>query len=98
MGLVVAVNDLTDAEKLAGEILSVLGRNLDYAKPTLARMIERAFAEPQGGAAAHVWQEGWNQGFRDYQAAESDGDGKYTVVTPTPNPHQNALVVDLQSE
>lgn len=36
---------------------------------------------------AETWQEGWNQGFRDYQAHTVDQDG-YLVITPTPNPYQ----------
>lgn len=47
--------------------------------------------------AAAAWQEGWNQGFRDYQAAVTDDDG-YLVITPTKNPHENALVVDERTE
>ena len=33
---------------------------------------------------AEGWQEGWNQGFRDFQAAEIE-DG-YLALTPSPNP------------
>lgn len=36
--------------------------------------------------AAAAWDEGWNQGFRDYQSRVNDGDG-YDVITPTPNPY-----------
>lgn len=47
--------------------------------------------------AAAAWQEGWNQGFRDYQSAVTDDDG-YLVITPTKNPHENALVTDERTE
>lgn len=35
---------------------------------------------------ATVWQEGWERGFRDTQAAGRDEDG-YIVVIPAPNPY-----------